>query len=441
MDLHAAYLRREFWIKDFFAGSPVGKPYAEIKEFDCMKFEEAENFRKLKLASLLSHAQQHTRFYSGYSSMNLKDYPIMNKSALLDRYEDICVSIEEIPGQVGRLHIQSTSGSTGTPFKIPQDYRKRQRRIAELKYFGEMVGFKSHEMLVHLRTWNRWQSKTPKQIKNENIIPFDISKMGDDELGSLCRIINENKAVCLRGYASSFDILARYMKDHAVKCPSVKIIIAGSEALHDDVRNLVKRTMQCEIISQYANEECGIMAQERIPTKVSDNPMYLNHGNYIFECLKLDSDESAEYGELGRLVVTDLNNYAFPIIRYDTGDAAVFLEPDEYSNGFPVLGKLLGRRLDLCYTTTGQPFSPMTIGRVLKHYDHIKQWQFIQKGEKEYLLKVILEAGYEQDYLGDALKTLQESLGKDAEIKIEKVEGIPTLQSGKRKPVVNEWKK
>lgn len=135
--------------------------------------------------------------------------------------------------------------------------------MAELKYFGEIVGFKTHDMLIHLRTWNRWQSKTPKQIKKENIIPFDISQMGDKELGELCEIINKNKALCLRGYASSFDLLARYIKDHNIECPSVKII-TFSEALHDDVRNIVKENIKCDIISQYADEECGIMAQERV---------------------------------------------------------------------------------------------------------------------------------------------------------------------------------
>lgn len=168
--------------------------------------------------------------------------------------------------------------------------------------------------------------------------------------------------------------------------------------------------------------------------------MYLNNADYIFECLKMDSDESAEYGEMGRLVVTDLHNYAFPIIRYDTGDAAVLTQSDEFSNGFPVLEKLYGRRFDVCYTTTGAPFFPMTIGRVLKHYDKIAQWQFIQKDEKEYLLKVILPAEESLDYLTEAIGNLKETLGENAIINIERVEGIPTLASGKRKPVINEWK-
>lgn len=37
----------------------------------------------------------------------------------------------------------------------------------------------------------------------------------------------------------------------------------------------------------------------------------------------MDSDEPAEPGELGRIVITDLFNYAFPILRYDNGDTAV----------------------------------------------------------------------------------------------------------------------
>ena len=47
-------------------------------------------------------------------------------------------------------------------------------------------------MLIHLRTWNRWQNKTAAQIKSENIIPFDISDMGEDKLSELCRLISGN---------------------------------------------------------------------------------------------------------------------------------------------------------------------------------------------------------------------------------------------------------
>lgn len=440
MDLHAQYLREQFWKNDFLNGSPIGKPYKEIEFISEHSEEEGRELRYGKLSDMLAYATHNCKFYKG-KQIKLSDFPIMNKLSYIENYDAIKVCEENIPGQVGKVHIQTTSGSTGTPFAMPQDTLKRQRRIAELKYFGKIVGFDSHEMLIHLRTWNRWQNKTVEQIKAENIIPFDISKMGDEKIAELCNLIIKNNALCLRGYASSFDLVAKYVECHPMDFPSLKICIAGSEALQDDVRMRVKNMLHCEIISQYANEECGVLAQERIPTLKSDNVMYLNHASYFFEFLKLDSDTPAKYGELGRIVITDLHNHAFPIIRYDSGDVGIVGAPNEYSNGYPVLEKLYGRRFDVCYTVDDQPFFPMTIGRVLKHFDEIAQWQFIQKGAGKYTLKIVMKGSKKaEEYLLPVLSDLKAVLGAEASIKIEQVYDIPVLASGKRKPVINEWK-
>ncbi len=450
MDLHAKQLRDEFWKNDALNGSPIGKPYREIEFISEHSEKEGRCIRERKLYDMLEYARINSPYYQKITppynpkdnlSEYLKSFPIMNKIRYLNNYDSIKIPEHLIPGQVGKVHIQSTSGSTGTPFKVPQDTMKRQRRVAELKYFGKIVGFETHEMLIHLRTWNRWQSKTSEQIKSENIIPFDISQMSDEKLAELCDIIATNKALCLRAYASSFDLLAKFVRAHPMSFPSLKVCIAGSEALLDDVRANVKDILHCEIISQYANEECGILAQERVPTKEKDNVMYMNHSGYYFELLRMDSDEPAAYGELGRIVITDLHNHAFPIIRYDNGDVGIMAPPNEYSNGYPVLKNLYGRRFDVCYTTCNQPFSPMAIGRVMKHYDEIAQWQFIQKGQKEYLLKIVMKTEKPAwKYLQPVLPVLRETLGEDAIITILQTDEIPVLASGKRKPVVNEWK-
>ena len=441
MDFHALYLRRKFWLNDWLNGSPIGKHYRDVKYISEHSVKDVNNIRERKLMDLLSFAHNYSTFYKNYPQNEFEAYPVMNKTDLIAQYEAIRVAEMFIPGQKGKVHIQTTSGSTGTPLAIPQDTEKRFRRIAELKYFGKIVGFNSHEMLIHLRTWNKWQSKTPSQIRRENIIPFDISDMGDERMHVLAELIQRHKAVCLRGYASSFDIFSKYVEAHPTSFPSLKIVIAGSEALHDDVRANVKKFLDCEIISQYANEECGILAQERIPTQVNGNVMYLNHASYFFEFLKLNSDTAADFGELGRIVVTDLCNKAFPIIRYDTGDVGILMPPDEFSHGFPVLGKLYGRRLDVCYTTDGHPFHPMAIGRIMKHFNGIKQWQFIQKSEREYTLKVVMKESLPIDYFQSAIDNLLSIVGNNAKILIEEVNEIPVLSSGKRKAVVNEWKK
>ena len=439
MSLDSSYKRFKFWIQDYLKGSPIGKPYCEVKYIQEHSYLEGLPIREAALHRLMDHAREHTIFYKDIHCYDLNSFPIMDKMSLLAHYDEICVNENNIPGQCGPVHIQTTSGSTGTPFKIPQDTQKRLRRIAELKYFGKVVGFKTHDKLIHLRTWNRWQQKTAKQIKSENIIPFDIAVMDDASLMHLCDLTVKEKAVCLRGYASSLGKMAEYADGKGYEFPHLKIAIAGAEALQDDTRALYKRVMNSEIISQYANEECGILAQERIPTYETDNRMYWNHSGYFFEVLKLDSDEPVDYGELGRIVITDLYNYAFPLLRYDNGDTAMLLPPDEYSNGYPVLGKLYGRRFDLTYSTTGTAISPLTYGRILKHYDNIVQWQFVQESEKNYVLKVVVRRS-DQDFNG-IMDFLKEYLGTDANISIELVNDIPVLASGKRKPCVNNWKK
>lgn len=435
------YLRSRFWILDFFKGSPIRKHYNEIMFLDTHNSEECQEKLNKKLEALLLHAKKHSEFYAKYDSLNLKDYPVMNKLSLIANMDSIKVAPSVIPGQVGDVHIQRTSGSTGVPLAVPQDTQKRYRRIAELKYYGKKVGFTTHEKLIHLRTWNRWQNKTNRQSRLENIIAFDISKFGPNELEELCNLLISEKVVCLRGYSTTIASLASYIKNSSKQWvfPHLKIVIAGGEALYDDVRQMVKEYMKCEIISQYADEECGIMAQERIPTKDSDNVMYFNHASYFFEVLKLDSDEPAEYGEVGRIVITDLHNYAFPIIRYDCGDTCVMMPPNEYSNGYPVIEKLYGRRFDLTYSTDGKAIAPLTYGRMLKNYDIISQWQFVQLEEKKYELRLMLKSG-SVDQLAEVVGLFKDILGKDALLEIKEVQEIPVLSSGKRKPVVNEWK-
>lgn len=431
MNLKSYFLRKYFWLNDFFHGQPIRKQYRDIASI----IERKKGYKvrqQLYLKKILSHAIKNTAFYSQYETIELSRFPVVNKNILRENYNDLCVGKENIPCQKGNVFIQKTSGSTGTPFAVPQSSNKRERRLAELKYFGDAVGFKSHEKLVHLRTWNRWQTKTKKQVFWENIIPFDISKMDQYSLKELCEIILKEKAHTVRGYASSLDMLAQYAVKHGVKFPKLKLMIAGSEALQDSTRELVT-SLGVDIISQYANEENGILAQEY--PKQPKNIFFLNDASYVFEILKLGSDLPAERGELGRIVITDLFNYAFPMIRYDTGDVGVFGEKD----GRKVLTALYGRRMDLVYDINNSVISPMSLARVFKHYEEIQQWQFIQHNKTEYEVRLVLLDGKKLNI--ELIDSLQLIFGKYAQIKFTIVNDIPLLDSRKRKPVVNLWKK
>lgn len=430
--------RSVYWTKDFFHGRRVRKFYDDLDKVLANR-ESGEKHQQKSLFNLLEHMTENTEFYKEYKGVKeLQKYPVVNKNILIANQDKLTVPADKIPEQVGdKVHIQKTSGSTGTPFCIPQDTRKRNRRVAELKYFNELLGIKSHEKLAQCRIWTKWQSKSKWQIFKENIIPINVAKMDDETVNLLLTTVRDEKVKSIRAYASWYDAVVKYLEENKERANDLKTIIAcisSSETLNEDTRIKMKELANVSIVEAYASEEAGMMAQQRI----DDTNYYLNHSGYVFEFLKMDSDKPAEEGELSRIVITDLFNYAFPLIRYDTGDTAVYQEGNESSNGWRYISKLYGRRMDLVYSTSGVPLHPMNFARVLKNLPGIIQWQFIQKSEKTYVVRLNLS---NEDVIEVALKELKSIVGDDAEIVVERVNDIPVIASGKRKLVVREWDK
>lgn len=71
----------------------------------------------------------------------------------------------------------------------------------------------------------------------------------------------------------------------------------------------------------------------------------------------------------------------------------------------------------------------------------IKQFQFIQTDEKEYLMNISTENDNVKTEEQKFMDKLKDVLGRDASVKINWVNELPVLNSGKRKIVINEWKK
>ncbi|NVN94423.1 MAG: phenylacetate--CoA ligase family protein [Bacteroidetes bacterium] len=423
------FIRRNiYWTIDRLKGSPVLQHYKDIKQI--LKNNDVAKQRK-HLQNLLDYSTKYSKFYSAFQGEKLQMFPVMNKELLRKNYDNICVDIVHVPFHQGKMHIQRTSGSTGTPLAIPQDFRKRNRRIAELKYFGNLAGYKSHEKLAQLRIWTKWQSKSKIQTFYENIYAIDCSKIDDKMLLELTQLIKQKRIVALWGYASWYDRLVDFIEKYSIQLFGLKTVIAGSEMLNPATRRKLTKLLNCNVVSRYSNEEQGILGQDR----VNDERYYLNHASYYFEFLKLDSNENANPGDLCRIVVTDLFNYAFPMIRYDTGDTGVFIK--EKNNSTIILNKIYGRLLDLVFDTNQVAVHPMVLARILKNYDEIELWQFIQKDMDKYELKLKLST--EMD-LADCITQLKEIFGQNAQIEVKLIDDIPVLASGKRKPVLNVWK-
>lgn len=440
MELTATLKRKKFWINDFLHGGGLWSDFKEIR-YIYENPEKGELIRKKRLYEIIDFAKQNVPFYQKWNGKleSLGDFPVVNKQIYLQHYNDFLTPKERIPGQKGELHIQRTSGSTGTPFEVPQDTRCRTRRVATIKYGNELVGFHSFEPMVHLRSLKQYYTGNPSVInKNLNITYADNSNLNDKKIKDIIDVINSTKAKVVRGYTTPIDIICSYAISHGLTLTSHPTFITGGEGLMESLRLKIIDGLHCNVISQYANEENGVIGQTVLNGK--GTTMILNRASCFVEILKFDSDKPATAGELGRVVVTDFSNYAFPMIRYDIGDVASM---GEVRNGILMsIDNLVGRKSDLVYDTNGKIVDmansiPPEIHNNLK----IQQWQFIQEGEKEYTLRLVsADADVRQNPVHFE-HLMQELLGQDAIVHIEYPDELPVLSSGKRKIVICKLKK
>jgi phenylacetate-CoA ligase len=152
----------------------------------------------------------------------------------------------------------------------------------------------------------------------------------------------------------------------------------------------------------------------------------------------MDSDEQAEPGQTGRIVITDLFNYGMPLIRYDTGDIGA-ISQDSRKAGNMYLAKIEGRKIDMLYDTKGNLVSSYLVYKNMWQYTEIIQYQLIQEGRKDYTFKINTDKRFTKEE--KLIKEFKAYLGNDAIFTIEYVSEIPLLSSGKRKMIVNNYLK
>ena len=369
------------------------------------------------------------------SAVQLIDFPVINKSTIKEQQgRFIANNIDKS----NRISV-TTSGSTGTPFTTFHDRNKKQRNYADTLYFAGLSGYKPGHRLFYLKIWVEKKMKSRMEYWMQNIVPVDVLHFNDFEIESLIKRMESTHSTCsILGYASALEAICKYLD----KCnyepvdSNIKSVIAISESLNDYTRTAIEKYFKVPVVSRYSNLENGIIAQQ-IPLDRSLRYL-INTASYNVEILKLDSDEQAAEGELGRIIITDFFNYALPMIRYDTGDIGT-VEFDHSNRNRKYFTHVEGRKLDILFDTKGKLISSFLVYKNMWQYSEIEQYQLIQETSKQYTFKINTSLPFKNEAkLVDEFKTL---LGMDADFRIEYVSEIPLLSSGKRKKIVSNLKK
>ena len=419
-----------FWLLDFFKGNPLKKTYqftTAILDTEDSDWRAIQNAKRLE--ELLNHATKTTPFYKNKGFKTLEDFPVVNKNLIRDYYNDFFSNAYAKKD----CKLVATSGSTGSPFRLYQNKEKVRKIQADNLYFSSKSNYELGHYLVFIRIWPKaFALKLKLSFFTKNFKPWNILNLSDAAIAELIAELNQkNQRISFLGYPTAFEKICNYiasLEENPIRFQTQSIITI-SETLKTSTKAAVKTYFGVTPLSRYSNNETGIMAQQ---IHKNDTKFRINDSSYVIEILDLNKDIVVPYGQPGRIVLTDLYNKATPLIRYDTGDIGI-MELGE--NGVPYFTEISGRKIDQLYNTKGELISSHLSMRLLD-YGTFKQYQLVQKSKTEYHINLNTAEPVNEEKLISDYKVY---LGDDAIIKINYVDEVPLLTSGKRREVVNEF--
>jgi phenylacetate-CoA ligase len=203
--------------------------------------------------------------------------------------------------------------------------------------------------------------------------------------------------------------------------------------MSDEVREWCRVAWGVPVVDTYSAEEVGYIALQ-CP---AHEHYHVQAESVLVEILD-ERGAPCTPGQIGRVVITDLHNFATPLVRYDIGDYAEVGEPCPCGRTLPVLRRILGRVRNVLIARDGRRYWPAFGSRALGEIAAIRQHQFVQKAydlvEARLVVAAPLMAQEEERLRRHVLSRLPEGF----RLQIVYRENIPRGAGGKFEEFVSE---
>jgi phenylacetate-CoA ligase len=150
-----------------------------------------------------------------------------------------------------------------------------------------------------------------------------------------------------------------------------------------------------------------------------------------------DGDRPCRPGQIGRVMITDLHNFAFPLIRYEIGDFAEVGETCRCGRGLPVLKRIVGRTRNMLVLPNGDKFWPSFPENQMMPIAPIRQFQIVQCSLENVSAKFAIARAPTEDEENTLREFLIGCLGHRFGLDLDYVDEIPRSAGGKYEDFVS----
>jgi phenylacetate-CoA ligase len=267
-----------------------------------------------------------------------------------------------------------------------------------------------------------WGPATARFAPAAPVAMLSIAATTDEMLAWLVR----EDPVYLLTYPTVLDALLRRIAATGTVLPSLRQVRTISERLAPETRALCHEVLGVPLVDAYSAQEVGYIALQ-----CPEYPGYHVQAERLLVEVLDDADRPCPIGAIGRVVITDLHNFATPILRYDIGDFAEVGAACPCGRGLPVLARILGRRRGMLRYPDGRAVWPVfTIAcRSAARYREI---QLVQETADRLRLLVVPDAdGLAPDAPAALTAALRTCFGHAFEVEVEAVPALPRGPGGK----------
>jgi phenylacetate-CoA ligase len=417
----------------------ASRALAELERHESWSRAEVEAFQLERLNVLWAHAIRHVPYYRNLRS----DVRLPERFSTLGEFRS-CVPLLPkdfvrsspqafLSESTRRGSWQRTGGSTGSPMSVYWGAEAHLEMLRAKYRVDATWGVDVFDRKVFL--WGHagsfapglagWAARVrqPLEDRLRNRMRLSAYRLGPEDLADYLKRIETFRPASLYGYSTAMSLLAGYAASAAFRCPSLKLAILSGEPAYPHLIDAVRRGFGIPAIIEYGAVECGFIAGQG-----PDGALRVREDMTMVETLPRTD-------RLFDIVVTVLNNPAFPLIRYAIED--VTAAPLEVpAAGFAVLQNVWGRRNDMVVGRSGRLVHSQGIKHVFEHCPGVRRFRAVQNVEGELLVTVESVCTVPPDTT-EARRQLHDLL-EGYPVNIEVVDALPGTLAGKHRWIVSD---
>ena len=396
--------------------------------------ETIKAFQKARLEKLIRHAYRTTPYYRQLlktESPDISQIPPLEKQDIREQLERLCSEAFTTAQRIKN----ATGGSTGTPLTFYQDRDYWNQRNLSVYYFDRWAGWDLGE--PQLIIWGapadisgdgHWRHRLNNFWRNQYWLNgFHLT---DETMHAVFEKMNRWNPRTILAYPSSLYQFARFLSENGLRPRwELKGVITSAEMLHWHYRNLAETVLDVGVFNRYGGREVGLIAME-----CAEGRMHINCRD-----LYLEIDSPDPYTQPGDILITQLNNYAMPFIRYRIGDIGILSdEMCPCGNQLPILAELLGRSTATFRTPAGTRIHGGYFTQQFYDVAGVSQFQLIQETLERCVLKLVINEQWREGTRQCLVQKIQDRLGTDVVVEMAFVDDIPLPASGKREFTISK---